>query len=95
MTETLIVQNVAYILASLSEGEWFSYLYSVQRKFSYKLDKMDHIHKLSHSYHHFICSKNIESETNFDVIFGLKRSLHKLRKINETMNPKFGLGHEI
>ena len=35
MTETLIVQKVAYILASLCEGEWFSYLLKV----SYKLEK--------------------------------------------------------
>ena len=37
MTETLIVQKVAYILASFSEGDWFSYLFSVLRKISYKL----------------------------------------------------------
>ena len=39
MTETLIVQKVAYILASLCEGEWFSYLLSVPGKVSYKLKK--------------------------------------------------------
>ena len=41
MTETLIVQKVAYILASFCEGEWFSYLFSVLRKISYKLEKME------------------------------------------------------
>ena len=39
MTETLIVQKVAYILASLCEEELFSYLFSVLRKISYKLEK--------------------------------------------------------
>ena len=37
----------------------------------------------------------IQSETNFDITFSIKRSLHKPRKITETMNPIFGLGHEI
>ena len=41
MTETLIVQKVAYILASFCEREWFSYLFSVLRKISYKLEKME------------------------------------------------------
>ena len=39
MMGTLIVQKVAYILASLWEGEWVSYLFSVLRKISYKLEK--------------------------------------------------------
>ena len=39
--------------------------------------------------------KNIKSEKNYDITFSLKRSLHKFCKINETMNPIFGLGHEI
>ena len=29
-----------------------------------------------------------------DVTFSLTRCLHKLRKINQTINPKFGLGYE-
>ena len=40
-------------------------------------------------------AKKIQSEKNFDITFSLKRSLHKSQKINETMNPIFGLGHEI
>ena len=40
-------------------------------------------------------AKKIQSENNFDLTFGLKRSLHKPRKINEIMNPILGLGHEI
>ena len=40
-------------------------------------------------------AKKIQSEKNFDITLSLKRSLHKPRKINETMNPLFGLGHEI
>ena len=42
-----------------------------------------------------LLAKKIQSEKNFDITFSLKRSLHKPRKINETMNPIFGLGHEI
>ena len=38
--------------------------------------------------------KNPERK-NFDINSSLKRSLHKLRKVNETMNPIFGLDHEI
>ena len=38
MTETLIVQKLAYILASHCEGEWFSYLFAVLRKISYKIE---------------------------------------------------------
>ena len=45
MTETLIVQKEASILAPLSEGGWFSYLFSVLRKISYKLEKMEMIQK--------------------------------------------------
>ena len=45
MTETLIVQKVAYVLDSLCEGEWFSYLFPVRRKISYKLEKMEKIQK--------------------------------------------------
>ena len=40
-------------------------------------------------------AKKIQSEKNFDITFNLKRSLHRPRKINETMSPIFGLGHEI
>ena len=39
MTEALIVQKVAYILASLCEREWFTYLFLDLRKISYKLEK--------------------------------------------------------
>ena len=92
MTETLIVQKVAYILASLCKGEWFSYLFPVLRKISYKLEKME---KKSEKYfHYFICKQNPERK-NVDITFSLKRSLHKPRKVNETMNPIFGLGHEL
>ena len=92
MTETLIVQKVAYILASLCEGERFSYLFPVRRKISYKLEK-----KWKKQKKCFITlfAKKIQSEKNFDITFSLKRSLHKPRKINETMNPIFGLGHDI
>ena len=92
MTETLIVQKVAYILASLCEEEWFSYLFPVRRKMSYKLEKNG---KKSEKKFHYFMLKKIQSEKNYDITFNLKRSLHKPRKINETMNPIFGLGHEI
>ena len=45
MTETLMIQKVAYILALLCKGEWFSYLFSVLRKISYKLEKNGKIQK--------------------------------------------------
>ena len=34
-------------------------------------------------------AKKNQSEKKFDTIYSLKCSLHKPRKINETMNPKF------
>ena len=92
MTEFLIVQKVAYILASLCEGEWFSYLFPVRRKMSYKLEKK---WKKNQKKFFITLLKKIQSEKNYDIIFSRKRSLHKPRKINETMNPIFGLGHEI
>ena len=85
MTEILIVQKVAHILASLFEREWFSYLFSDMRKISYELEKNGK----------FLFAKKILIEKNFDINFNLERSLHKLRKITETMNPIFILGHEI
>ena len=42
-----------------------------------------------------LLAKKIKSEKLLDITFSLKRSLHNRRKINETMNPIFGLGHEI
>ena len=92
MTETFIVQNVAYIFASLCEGEWFPYPFSVLRKISCKLEKMETFHEKF-----FITSfadKNPERK-KFNVTFSIKRRIHELRKINETMKPIFGLGHEI
>ena len=91
MTETLIVQKVAYLLASLCEGEWFSYVFPVRRKISYKLEKMEKIQK----FFLLIYLLKKTRAKKFDITFSLKRSLHKLCKINETMNPIFGLGHEI
>ena len=40
-------------------------------------------------------AKRKSERKNFDITFSLKRSLHKSRKITETMNQIFGLGHEI
>ena len=92
MTETLMVPKIAYVLASLCKGEWFSYLFSVLRKISYKLEKKE---KFQENFFITLFAKKIQSEKKFDIIFSLKRSIHKPRKINETMNAIFGLGHEI
>ena len=59
MTETFIVQKVAYILASLCEGEWFSYLLSVPGKVSYKLEKNG---KNSEKLFHYLFAKKTQSE---------------------------------
>ena len=72
MTETLIVQKIAYILASLCEGECFSYLFSVLRKISYKLEK-----KKKKSEKFTLFAQKIGSKKNFDVTFSLKCSLQK------------------
>ena len=92
MTETLMVQKVAYILASLCEEERFSYLFSVLRKIGYTLGKNG-----QNSEKNFITLfvQKIQSEKTFDVTFGLNRTLQKPRKTNEIMNPIFGLSHEI
>ena len=87
-----MVQKVAYILASVCEGEWFSHLFSVLRKMGCKLEKNGQ--NSEKVFHYFICAKKSRPK-KFDVILNLKRSLHKPRKSNETMNPIFGLGHEI
>ena len=51
--------------------------------------------KISEKFFISLLAKKIQSEKYFDIIFSLKRSLNKRRKINETMNAIFGLGHEI
>ena len=40
-------------------------------------------------------AKKIQSEKHFDITFSLNRCLREGRKSNETMNPIFGLDHEI
>ena len=92
MTDTLMVQKVAYILASLCEGEWLSYLFSVLTKISYNLEENE---KNSEKFFQYLYAQNNPERKNFDVIFSLKHSLQKPRTINETMKPIFGLGHEI
>ena len=62
------------------------------RKISNKLEKMERIQK---NFFITLFAKKIQTEKNFDITFSLKRSLHKRRKSNETMNAIFGLGHEI
>ena len=89
MTETLIVEELAYILASHCEGEWFSYLFSVLRKLSYKLGKNGKIFKFL--LHPFICPKKPELK-KFDVF---KRSLPNPRTNYESMDSVFVLGPEI
>ena len=89
MTEALIVQKEAYKFASYCKGEWFSVL----RKSSYKLEKKWKNFRKYFSLPYLL--EKIQSENHFDITFSLKRSLLKPRKINETMNPIFGFGHEI
>ena len=88
MTDTLIKQKVAYIFASLC----FIYFYSSEKNQLQLGKKWQKIQK--NFFINLFARKNPERK-NFDVIFGLKRSLHKPPKINETMNPICGLGHEI
>ena len=57
MTETLMVQKVAYIFASLCEGEGFSYLCPVLRKNSENLGKKE---KKIRKTFAILCSKNPE-----------------------------------
>ena len=56
MTETLIAQKVAHILASVCEGEWFSYLFSILRKRATSWKKIEK--KIEIFFDYFICSKN-------------------------------------
>ena len=51
--------------------------------------------KMQKKFFNNLVAKKIQSEKKFDFAFILKRSLHRPRKINETMNAIFGLGHEI
>ena len=73
--------------------EWFSYLFSVLRNISYKLEKNGK--KIQKSFFITSFAKKNPERKNFEITFSLKRSLHKACKINATMNPIFGLGHEI
>ena len=56
---------------------------------------MEKKRKIFRKFFHYLCAEKIQSEKNFEVTFSVKRSPHKLRKINETMNPMIDLGHEI
>ena len=51
--------------------------------------------KIQNNFFITLFAKKVQSEKKFDFTFSLKRSLHKPRKIKETMIPIFGLGHEI
>ena len=51
--------------------------------------------KIQQNFFITLFAKKIQSEKTFDITFSLKRSLHRPRKFNETMNPIFGFGHEI
>ena len=51
--------------------------------------------KIQKNFFIILFAKKTQSDKKIDTIFSLKRRLHKPRKINETMNPIFGLGHEI
>ena len=88
MTETLLVQNLAYILAVYLEEEWFLYLSSVLRKMSYKWEKNFDIFFI-----HFFAQKT-KSEKNFDANFERKCNLWNACKLHETMDPVFVPGSE-
>ena len=89
-TETLMIQKLAYVLASFCEGEWLSYLFSVLRKIRYNLGEK--IGKFSNfPFTISICPER----KNFDVTFSLERSLQNPVTLYQTMNPVFGLGNEI
>ena len=83
MTETMIVQKIAHILASLCDGKWLAYLFSVLRKISYKLKKMG---KMQNVFFITLFAQKKPERGSFEVSLCLKQSLHKPRKINETMN---------
>ena len=70
MTETLIVQKVAFFYAVLLERERFLYLFSVLRTMSYECEKKFRKKLLSS-----FLPKNTEYEKNFDVIFEPKGSV--------------------
>ena len=61
MTETLLVQNLAYILVVYLEGEWFLYLSSVLRNMSYKGEKI---------FRHFFSSLYLPKKTGAKKIRG-------------------------
>ena len=58
-TETLMVRKVAYVLASLCEGEWFSYLFSSEKN-QLQVGKSEKIQNL---FYCFICSKKSRAKT--------------------------------
>ena len=60
-----------------------------QLQFGKKMEKIEKNFLIT-----LFAKKNPEQK-NYDITFSLICSLHKPRKINETMNPIFGLGHEI
>ena len=88
MTETMLVQNLAYILAVYLEGEWFLYLSSVLRNMSYKWEKI-----FRHFFHPYFAQKT-KSEKKFDANFDRKCSLWNVCKLHETMDPIFDPGSE-
>ena len=81
--------------AALCEGEWFSYLFSVfsSEKTQLEVGKNGNQFIIIFSLPYLF--EKTETEKNFAVIFSLTRTLQKPRRINETINPIFGLGHEI
>ena len=91
MTETLIVQELAYIFAQLCEGEKFSYLLSLLRKISYNLGKTEIFRIFSSS----IYLPNNTRAKEVDVIFTFKHSLLNPRTNYETMDSVLVLGPDI
>ena len=86
MTETLIVEKLAYILASLCEGEKLLYLFLVLRKISHNLKKNMENFKIV--FHPFSCPENQSKKSItkpwtaylFSVLRYRSSSIKELRK---------------
>ena len=89
MTETMLVQNLAYILAVYLEGELFLYLSSVLRNMSYKWEK-----NFRHFFSSIFLPKKRSLKEIFDANFERKCSLWNACKLHETMDPVFDPGSE-
>ena len=91
MTETLMVQKLAYILASRCDEELFSYLFSFLKKSAKKLKKELEIFKILF----FISIFAQKNQNGKFLVFSLRRSLQNPRTFYKVMNHIFCFGDEI